>query len=336
MNYQNFCRELVESVKAQLGENYQVSITNIEKNNGIIAEGMMIRKENSDISPNIYLEHFYDKYREGESLEETVEEILVMYRSALKQNPVCHIEQLKELKKHEKDIFFRLVNYEMNKDFLERVPHVRYLDFAITFHCLLEKQEYGIQSFCINEIIRQGWGICTEKLYQIALKNTPLLFPPQIQCLEDMMYEMIGKTKTSTSSEKWFSPEKQEDWEKYEEKLEDILEHIEDTSQMNMYVMTNHMGNYGAGVLLYPNLLECFAKKVEGDFYLLPSSIHEWIVVVRQEEFTPENLREMVIEVNRLYVDCEEVLSNQVYFYNSKTKEIEVVLQDKRTVYAKQ
>ncbi|MCI8407977.1 MAG: hypothetical protein HFJ09_01730 [Lachnospiraceae bacterium] len=323
MNYQYFYKQLVQSLQEKLGEEYQVKITDIEKNNGVFLEGIIIIKEESQISPNIYLEYFYDRYREGESLEEIIEEILNMYYETMNHSPV-QIDQLTELKKHEDNIFFRLINYKMNKRFLDKVPHIRYLEFAITFHCLLEKQEYGIQSFCINETIRQEWGVCLEQLYQFALKNTPILFPPKIQSMEKMMYQIIENPKKGLSSvEKWYPAEETDYQGHYEKTLENMILDIDDSDETYMYVLSNGLGIYGASALLYPNVLEYFAKRSGKNLYLLPSSIHEWIIVLQQEEYSEELLKDMVHDVNHTQVASDEVLSNQVFFYNKDTKRIE-------------
>lgn len=322
MNYQNFSKQLVLDLQNKLGEEYQVKLTDIEKNNGVFLEGIIIIKEESQISPNIYLEYFYDRYREGESMEEIVEEILIMYYETM-DHSLVQVDQLTELKKHEDNIFFRLINYKMNKNFLKKVPHIRYLEFAITFHCLLEKQEYGIQSFCINETIRQEWGLSIEQLYQFALKNTPILFPPQIQSMEKMMYQIIENPKKRLSSmEKWYSMEKKDYQEQYEKTVENMILDIDDSDETYMYVLSNALGIYGASSLLYPFVLECFAKRSGKNLYLLPSSIHEWIIVVQQEEYSEELLKDMVYDVNHTQVANDEVLSNQVYFYNKDTKRI--------------
>lgn len=322
MNYQNFYKQLIQDLQEKLGEEYHIKLTDIEKNNGVFLEGIIITKEESEISPNIYLEYFYDRYREGESLEEIVEEILIMYHETMDQSLV-QIDQFTELKKHESNIFFRLINYKMNKNFLKKVPHIRYLEFAITFHCLLEKQEYGIQSFCINETIRQEWGISIEQLYQLALKNTPILFPPQIQSMEKMMYQIVENPKKHLSSmEKWYSIEKKDYQEQYEKTLENMILDIDDSDETYMYVLSNALGIYGASSLLYPYVLDYFAKRSGKNLYLLPSSIHEWIIIVQQEEYSEELLKDMVYDVNHTQVASDEVLSNQVYFYNKDTKRI--------------
>lgn len=105
MNYQNFYKQLVQDLQEKLGEEYHIKITDIEKNNGVFLEGIIIIKEESEISPNIYLEYFYDRYREGESLEEIVEEILIMYHETMEHNPV-QVDQLTELKNIRIRFFF--------------------------------------------------------------------------------------------------------------------------------------------------------------------------------------------------------------------------------------
>ena len=66
-------------------------------------------------------------------------------------------------------------------------------------------------------------------------------------------------------------------------------------------------------------MLEDVHKKMEGDYYILPSSLHEVLILSKEVGFTPAELRKMVVEVNREQVDPEERLGNDVYEFQGKT-----------------
>lgn len=87
MKYSEFKDSIMVSVKARLGESYQVSVSNIEKNNGVVFSAITISKEKSNVTPCIYLENYYQAYKIGEkTIDEIVEEIISIYK--------CHPEDV--------------------------------------------------------------------------------------------------------------------------------------------------------------------------------------------------------------------------------------------------
>ena len=102
--------------------------------------------------------------------------------------------------------------------------------------------------------------------------------------------------------------------------LSDIIE-----EEIPLFVMSN--GDYmnGASVILYKDVLRDFAKYMEYDLYILPSSIHEVIILLDNEYAkAPEELARMVRETNRIVVDREEILSDHVYYYDREKDEIRI------------
>ncbi|MBQ3601503.1 MAG: hypothetical protein II992_09945 [Lachnospiraceae bacterium] len=307
MSYLKFIDEVVNVLKKKVDEQLEIKYTTVCKNNGVNREGITIRKQNEIVSPNIYLDNYYDRYCEGEGLDEITDEILIFYEKAkldcsFTKDDICDYSVIKD------KIFFRLVNYEKNKEQLEDLPHIRYLDFAITFHYLLTQQKGSIQSYCINKRLQNNWEVQIDELYQVALHNTPKLFPASIQSMDQLLYDLLGRDLMEESLEA--------------SKAMDLLG-ITKSNKVPMYVMTNTKGVNGATTLIYPKLLKSLASKVETSLYLLPSSIHEWIVIPYDKEFEPTTLKNMVLEVNQTQVPEEEILSDEVYLYEKGTGIIE-------------
>jgi hypothetical protein len=82
-----------------------------------------------------------------------------------------------------------------------------------------------------------------------------------------------------------------------------------------MYVCTNVNKCNGAGVIFYKDFLKNISEKVGTDLYIIPSSIHEVIIVPANDKIDSELLKSMVPEVNETEVTVTEVLSNHVYLY---------------------
>ena len=138
------------------------------------------------------------------------------------------------------------------------------------------------------------WGIDRDTLYQEALQNTIKKNPVVINNVIDIiLYNDKEMIEAYQPDDFYMQP--------YEQ-----------------YVLTNKEKVDGATVLLYPDVLEQLAKNADSSFYILPSSIHEVILLLDNHDINAEELQNIVISVNREGVAAEEVLSNEVYRYDKK------------------
>ena len=117
-----------------------------------------------------------------------------------------------------------------------------------------------------------------------------------------------------------------------EEFLEEIVKdrgmHLEELPEgfPKMYVLTNLLKRYGAAALLYPGTLKKAGEVLGSDFAILPSSIHEVLLLPDDKAQNYDFYRQMVSEVNRTQVDPEEVLSFNLYRYDREKAEIEAIV----------
>ena len=93
------------------------------------------------------------------------------------------------------------------------------------------------------------------------------------------------------------------------EAIGDVL-NMEGFSDLPMYVLTNDKMVYGAGAILYDGMYEKL-ERIVGDFIVLPSSVHETIIV--PSVFDCPYITSMIRQVNETVVAPDEVLSNRPY-----------------------
>ena len=91
-----------------------------------------------------------------------------------------------------------------------------------------------------------------------------------------------------------------------------------------MYVLSNQKRVFGAAGLLYDRVLSDAGVRLEDDFYVLPSSVHEVILVPDHVAGSEKELRIMVHEVNHTQVEPEEILSESVYHYDRKKHSLSI------------
>lgn len=297
--YEDFLVSIKQEIEYHLGEAYEAELKHIFKNNGIILDAIIIHNEDERVSPTIYLNPYYEKYCGGMELSEIVEDIVELHRQSFEKSHDFGEYLSFEFDRIQQNITFRVIHYDKNKVLLQGIPHIRFLDLAITFHCVIRMDDEGIGSVRITSEHIKHWEVSEHELWELALTNTMRLFPPVLRKMEDVIFDLMN----------------QQDFELNEELMNS------ENHENSMYVLTNHKGINGAGCILYPDLLEGFFHKIGMDFYILPSSIHEVILVpVRidaKENDTDrkERLRNMVMEINETQVADEEILADNVYQY---------------------
>lgn len=305
--YEEFIVEITNIMRDILGEDYMVQLHKVIKNNSLELDSLIIRKVGNNLAPNIYLKPYYHSYLEGIGLPEIAGRIYEVFQSFPAEGKQEQIKYVFEEMKSK--IVYRLISYERNKKLLRTVPHIRYLDLAVTFHCLVHNDIDGIGTIRITNEHMKLWETTVEDLSKLAMENTAKLFPPSIRSMDEVIQGILK--------------------EEFEHKGNDLSEVGSDQQQPahtpdhnRMYVLTNQSGINGAACLLYQHLLENFANQVKTDLYLLPSSIHEIIILPSQKNLDKKELSHMVNEINLTQVAPEEVLSDQVYLYSREKKAI--------------
>ena len=186
-------------------------------------------------------------------------------------------------------IFARLVSLTSNSILLQSAPYKEIAsDLAVTYRCLAAKDEHGVASSLITNEQLEIWGIDQKELHEVAMENTPKLFPRKIQNLRDIIIEN--------------TPE-----EMREMLPDELLE-----SELPTYVITNQNGINGATAILYPDTEEAIAEVFNEEVYILPSSIHECILMPKWMA-DKEEMTELVRNANAMVVSSQDYLSSNVY-----------------------
>ena len=299
MTFAEFCDYVKENIEERLGEFTIVrgpDIKVVDKNNGVKCTGLLMADSVTDnIAPNIYLEYYYSRYKDGVSMDSVLNEIADEFRS-VRANMIENLDALKsELWQHDLAyIFPKLVNYERNKEMLEDVPYVPFQDLAVTFRMLVNKDESGVSSTIVKQDKLEEFGKSVDEMYEIALENYNRMFPAKVMRLEDLLARAMGMPGMGGEFE------------------------------TQAYVVTNDICVNGATSILDKKTLEALHEEMGGDFYILPSSLHECIAVpvgMGEESLLPELVR----EVNRDVLAETDFLSDTVYRYDGETRELSMI-----------
>lgn len=199
-------------------------------------------------------------------------------------------------------IVYKLINAESNRELLEDIPYIEFLDLSIVFQCLLSLKESCLETILIHNVHTKLWGVTVEDLYKAARDNTRRLLPCEIKNMADVMVEIM----------------KTEDAEGFN--YEDCM--VEPESNKSMYVLSNWKKIEGAVCMIYPELLRDFVDRIGSSFYIIPSSIHEVLLLPSENFEDREELKGMVKEINDTQMETGEILSYSLYWFDKNEKEI--------------
>lgn len=302
-DYESFISSFTDAIAEMMGKDYSIRIYKIIRKNLLESDSMVLLKSGKSIAPGIELLPYYKEYEGGADILELAARLCENYRS---HEMVDNMEDALTytLDNVKGRIVYRVVNYSRNKKLLERVPHIKYLDLAVIYHCLIHNDESRISAIRITNEHLRAWGISVNDMHKLALKNTLREFPPVISAMEDIIGSV---TEGQGNNGLVYSNEAE------------ILDGAEDFSSgcdSGIYVLTNTVGIYGASCLLYSNLLKDFSARICSDIYIIPCSIHELILVPGRSGLDMDELIRMVKNINRTQLAYDEVLSDKVYYYS--------------------
>ena len=306
MNFEAFMESIKKHIKEYLPESYQdaqVTIREQQKLNNRYM-GLTVIRPGDDRIPTINLTDLYRQSYENPRfrITDVLEQISQIIQREPERFDVSRLTQYEEAKKH---LFMRVSNIEENLQVLDNVPYVERADLAITFHIAVEENEAGRASAIVTNNMMENFGVNRNQLYKDALENSSFIAPVMI----DNLGELVGRMEIEEMEARGAS----------EEEIRKTEERIYVESQYNpMFVVTNETLLYGGSAIFYPGVMDELGEVLNGDFFILPSSVHETLVVPDNGRISCHELKAMVMAINEKEVAPEDRLADEVYHYDTR------------------
>lgn len=296
MNYEEFKDKVVEDVRRELetrtGKFYDVQAHTVEKMNENY-DAITVKPEDGIIGVNLNVEELYKAHEDGHSYDSVVDRAVSMADSSLNNHPDFDLDAIKDYDQMKATLSMEVVSAGRNAELLDKVPHKDLEDMAVVYRFVVGDTENGRGSILITNQLLDSYGISAEQLHEDALKYAPVMRPAVIQTMTETLLEMMGP---------------------------DAWDMIPVLPNDPLFVASVPDKIQGASVLAYQDFMEQAAERVGGDFYILPSSIHEVLLVRDDGTFDRDHLVDMVKEVNETQVAPEDLLTDSVYHYDTKDK----------------
>lgn len=305
-------REIELFLEANELDNIVVDDGKVVKTNDSILHGFVLRKEGSGIGANVYIDDLFDRHESGESMEELRGDLEMRCLQAA----TCPIPPLHRLEDLSLDsvrtrLTVRLLDVRNNRTYMEERPYIDVgngLALVADINC--DETITSEWKIAVNEGILQEMGCSKEELLTAALENTIALEPPIMADLARFMdAEVYGGLEP--------------------ENLLDVSEHGDAVYRTpgfaeGAFVLTNTSRFRGAAVLFYPEVMDRIHEVLGCGYYVIPSSVHEVILVPDASGWDVRKLKEMLRQGNEETVGRGDYLSDRVFHYGHEDRHLRI------------
>ena len=312
MGIEEFTKELAEKVQAKLNGVEVTPMKNL-KNNGVVVHGLTFRREDENVAPTLYVEQLFDLFKQDSlSIDDILERIIRTYQDLPEPN-IPDMEEYLTSPELINKINVRLLNMKKNRRMIEERNLVFYkvpnTDMVCLFYIKISSEGDTVGEVALSETLMER-------------------YLPTFEDAKELYDEVVSKVSADKIS--------LEPVAKFANKI--IKERGFDMPPIPLeanflHVLTNDTRMFGASVLLTEAgrrlLLERFPN---GKLTVLPSSVHETLILETEENESVFWLHQMVMEVNATQLEDVDYLSDNVYHLDANTGELVIANNDESEV----
>ena len=312
-NMKDFANYVKEHILEYLPDSYsggEVIVSENTKEGGKKLTGITVRLKGAYAAPLVYLDGYFKNFKNGmyASKEVLMCAISDAYLDALGMIPDINPEDFSTKENVKDRLRLRLVNAEKNADWLQEQVHLSLGEGLALVVCIdLGKKNGARREVRFTKDTVEHLNYPEADVIFDAWNNTTKNHPAMLVDMENIMLELIGARMIEPG--------------------DNLLSHSPKPDAVPpMMVLTNRSRYEGAVTICYPGMPEQISRVVGGSFYVLPSSIHELIIIPDNKAVSPQALANMVRMVNTTQVKPEEQLGDEPLYYDAAKNRLSVVV----------
>lgn len=295
----DFAEVVREEMEKRLSDRYpgiKAEVQQVDKIQGESYLGIMVDRGNGLASPVFNLQPAYEETGFTGSYDQVLDALEEKIGSVLQDMPLIGLEKLKDYETAKENMIMQVIPIKGNEERLADMPHKEIEDMAAVCRVMIGSDYNGGQmSYLVTNPVLQEFGVTKDELFTDAARNMEERAPYSIVPLFNALAEI----------DPFFA--------------EDPVPEPENT----LFVATNPSKMYGAAVIAQPGFMEDAREALHGSFFVLPSSIHE-VLLLRDDGNTDyQALLHMVTEINATQVAPNERLTDNVYHYDAMERVFE-------------
>lgn len=298
MSFEEFVDVVKDNLRDYLPDNMkdaEINTRQMEKLNSSYL-GLRVRTEGQQIVPMVNLNALFDAFNRNGGDIRHMDRLLTSIADQVQSDPGFEINWLQDYNQVKDKLFVRVSDEIENASMLENIPYKSVDGLAVSYHIAFLGNN-GIEgSVPVTNDLLKTYGISAEQLHTDALESAQKLNPPVIMSMAKMMSRMTGMDE------------------------EDLAPTV---PGLDLMVLTNEQALYGASAFFYPDVMDTLAESTGSNYFILPSSVHETIILADDGTADRRELESMVQEINQMVVAPEDRLSDNVYHYDAQDHVLE-------------
>ena len=303
MDYREFCNYVENQIKGFIPakySDYSVELHTVSKPNIGEQIGLAFVPPVKDYpAPVIYLEPFYDAYlNKGMNIGRLMVQIGTTAAEGIEKGKETVSEMfdivpdMTDWSGVKGQVTVRAIGVSRNTELLKTVPCRLHGDIALIYQGSVKAKDDSQMTVRITNDLMDRYGISEPELYAAAMENSQRSQKVTCRPMGEVLGDILGM---------------------------DPDDPMVGEAPAKLYVLSTESLSFGAAALFYPGVIEKIGKNIPEGFYILPSSIHE-VLILPKNQGEKAMLENMVQEINATQVAPDEVLSDFVSEYDSRTR----------------
>lgn len=296
MDFNEFQNQILQEAKDRMW-GVQVEIRPVEKLQGESYTGLSIQPNDSPMAATLNLDTVYNQMvDQGKSFQEVADDLITHAADIIIDMPKIDVNDITNYEQMKNTLVVQVIPTDRNAEMLADIPHKNIEDMSLVYRMQIDQNENGTSSVLITNAMLENYGVTVDQLHQDAMDAAVINNPATFRSMQEVLSDLMGMPA-------------------------DLMPPMDGPQ---MYVASVENSLNGAGVIAYPDFMNQVAEQVGGDFFVLPSSVHEVLVVPDDGSIDRHDLESMVREVNASEVLPKDQLSDNVYHYDSQDQVFEL------------
>lgn len=307
MNKEQFIENVKKDVLELLDvdQDAEVVVQDFYKTNDVKLAGLRVQAEDLHISPNLYLDSYFNDYSKGSSYEEVLNHIASDFNSALEAGRYLEPVKMDLSFDSIKDkLNVQIIDMALNKNRLQNMAYTNMGEgFVATYRIIVKETPDGFSSIPITNKFLKTINKSVEEIHNIAFENMERDKPATFVDMDSQMFSLMTGVPVEAAQ---------------------LTPDMNITPDGSIYLVSNGRDRDGSVAFWYKDTKKTIGEVLGDDFYALPSSLHEILIVPKSSGMTAKELQKMVAEVNSTVVHPDDRLSNKVLSYNRATDRLQI------------
>ena len=296
MDFNEFQNQILQEAKDRMW-GVQVEIRPVEKLQGESYTGLSIQPNDSPMAATLNLDTVYNQMvDQGKSFQEVADDLITHAADIIVDMPKIDVNDITNYDQMKNTLVVQVIPTDRNAEMLADIPHKNIEDMSLVYRMQIDQNENGTSSVLITNAMLENYGVTVDQLHQDAMDGAVINDAATFRSMQEVLSDLMGMPA-------------------------DLMPPMDGPQ---MYVASVENSLNGAGVIAYPDFMNQVAEQVGGDFFVLPSSVHEVLVVPDDGSIDRHDLESMVREVNASEVLPKDQLSDNVYHYDSQDQVFEL------------